>query len=393
MKYHLICPDYRLYTDFTGMIQELLRRGHDEAAVFHDVSDGMLEADALLFFGDMSIVEKFDALMRSAGPSRPRAALWHLEPLGPASMRVEKGTCEYGMAQCWWPELLPSWLSFLKARLDHHAPGEIPRRNRWVRYCRRYYAARMKKKLRQDGYDSSRVGWRDLFYLAYRQRQLTRHFQDPWLDVVVGSTPSRADLLHRLNIPAAFVPVGWHPAWGEPLEPVKRDIDVLFLGHLHRNHCGRTAVLKSLENTLAARGRRLRFISKACYGRERTELLNRTKILLDVVRLPWEIPNMRLLIGMSCGAMVMSTGLAGDSRPYRQGEHFVEAPPEVLAEQLMHYLDNEAERERIARRGQRFVLTENTLERSLEQIGAVLTGIDRGDSSAGVLGDAAEDLV
>jgi len=161
--------------------------------------------------------------------------------------------------------------------------------------------------------------------------------------------------------------VGHHPCWGYDMS-LERDIDVVFLGHLHKKRCRRTAVLKYLNERLESNDYKLMIVNKNCFGQERTKLLNRTRILVDVVRMPWEIPGMRLIAAMSCGAMVISTGFKGDPAPYKLNTHFVDADTEQLAKIIMHYLKNDSERNKIAEQAQQFVTEQLTLQNSLQII-------------------------
>jgi glycosyltransferase involved in cell wall biosynthesis len=147
---------------------------------------------------------------------------------------------------------------------------------------------------------------------------------------------------------------------------LKRDVDVLFLGHLHKKRCRRTSILKSVKETLQARGYNLKIVDKDCFGQERTKLLNRTKILIDIVRMPWEIPGMRLMMAISCGAMVISTGFKGDPFPYILNKHFVDVDTDQFADTIVYYLQNDSERYKISREAQRFVNEQLTLENNLK---------------------------
>ncbi len=368
MKYHILCSSHHLYQSFSGMIADVLRRRGIQCAVYHAPAGDLFDADRMLLLGDMSIVEQFDAAFRGRSGSRPPAALWFLEPLGPAELIVRKGRREYAMAHCYWPEILPSGLSFLQRLTAPHRAGSRPKQNLLVNLFRQYHAVFLKSALRKAGYSCGQLDWRDLFYITYRQLQISRHFENPWLDRIFASTPSRARVIEGLKIPVQYVPVGWHEQWGRPLKSQPRDVDVLFLGHLHKKRGRRASLLASVGDQLPRHGARLKIVTEACWGQARTELLNRTKILLDVVRLPWEIPGMRLLIGMSCGALVVSSGFRGDCRPYRQGEHFIEAPADVLTDRLLHFLNHEPDRRKITQQAQQFVTQEMTLDASLEHM-------------------------
>jgi hypothetical protein len=201
----------------------------------------------------------------------------------------------------------------------------------------------------------------------YRARQFAEHFNAPWIDRVFTSALSRKKHIEQMGIPAEFVPVGWHPTWGQ-YQNLPRDIDIVFLGNIRKRGDHRARIIRTAQTQLAKKGYSITLTDRDCFGPARTELLNRTKILFDVVRAPWEIPGMRLLIGMSCGAMILSCGFAGDAGPYQAGVHFIEAGSEKLADTLVHYLKNEDQRRTIADAGRKLVTETLTMENSLRRI-------------------------
>ena len=87
---------------------------------------------------------------------------------------------------------------------------------------------------------------------------------------------------------------------------------------------------------------------------------------MDLVRLPWEMPVMRLLMSMGCGAMVVSDW-TGDPAPFAR-DHLVQADTRDLASTVVHYLEHDEDRRRIARAGHRFVTQELTLAGSVRRI-------------------------
>ena len=180
--------------------------------------------------------------------------------------------------------------------------------------------------------------------------------KDIWVSV-----HSRSDLLRQAGLPSSYRPVGYHKRYGELRSTKSRDINVLFLGGVSP---ARSAALARLSMQLKEAGHSLTIVSGGLRGEERTRLLNRTKILLNVLNHPWEFPGIRLLMGMGCGCLVVSQS-APDTHPYRPGEHFAMADTEAIGETLIHYLENETERSRVAMQGHRFVTREMTMRNSI----------------------------
>jgi spore maturation protein CgeB len=125
--------------------------------------------------------------------------------------------------------------------------------------------------------------------------------------------------------------------------------------------------LGDLQQSLQAKGLRLEIVPRYCLGRERTELLNRARISLNMVSYPWDFPGARFLLSIGCGALVVSEPLENPG-PYRAGEHFVQAEVADLPKIIAYYVAHEAEREALTRSAFRFVTCELTLKSSMAHI-------------------------
>jgi spore maturation protein CgeB len=145
---------------------------------------------------------------------------------------------------------------------------------------------------------------------------------------------------------------------------LKRDIDVLFIGARRKDR--RREILEKCFKTLEAKGIKIYIADNNCYGEERTRLLNRSKIVLDIMRIPWEMPVMRLLMSMSCGALVISDWTQSPE-PFRP-EHLVQVEFAHLPETILYYLENSQKRERITNSAYNYVIEQVTLTQSLTKI-------------------------
>ncbi len=177
------------------------------------------------------------------------------------------------------------------------------------------------------------------FGFALQQTRAVRAFKDNVFDYVMTSVPSRADSLAAYGITAGALPVCALPGYGRALGPGKRDLDVLFIGRVNSR---RKSLLPGLKAALEARGRSVR-IEDDCRGEERTKLLNRTRIVINIHKFPWDFPGMRLLMAGLCGALVVSEP-APDMRPFSPGIDFAPTPLDRMVETVLHYLDHEDER-------------------------------------------------
>lgn len=192
-----------------------------------------------------------------------------------------------------------------------------------------------------------------------------RHIRVLWrdglLDRILVSLESRQQFLQSVGVESVFMPFGYHVSWGRPLECLEKDLDVVFIGTPTPR---RAPLLKSLEVALSKAGYRLTVVEGGCYGEQRTELLNRSKILLQLRNYPWELPRPRMMMAMGCKTLFVTEQFA-DTRPFQPDEHFVMAPHESLAETIVAYLRNGGGRRTIIDTAYDFVTSELAMGRLL----------------------------
>jgi hypothetical protein len=184
------------------------------------------------------------------------------------------------------------------------------------------------------------------------------------IDVLATSTPARVEFLAERGIHAHYLPLGYTPDHGCDLK-LERDIDVLFLGDK------RPFRRKWLISRLRRRGINLMlagdWADPAYWGENRTRLINRSKIYLNVQRFPGEFSGLRLVIGMANKALIVSEPMYNPA-PFVPGVHYVSATIEEMPRVIEYYLAHEEERERIAAEGHRFVTEQLPLSRSVHQL-------------------------
>jgi hypothetical protein len=197
---------------------------------------------------------------------------------------------------------------------------------------------------------------------ARRLRQMKRRGIP---DLLVVSTASRQAFLAENGIESHFVPLGYSPSSGRDLG-LERDIDALFVGVMsdprHRR-AARSVRAKGID--LVARGGWT--LAGGLWGDERLETINRARTFLGFQRNPGELSGMRMLLGMACRSLVISEPIVSPE-PYVPGTHYASVTLADMPEAIRYYIDNDAERARIADAGHRFVTTELTLERSVSKI-------------------------
>lgn len=196
--------------------------------------------------------------------------------------------------------------------------------------------------------------------------ELKQFWRQRWVDVVAAPSDIRVSALARRGIPAVTAPYGYHSSFGLDLgQP--RDLDVLFLGQFASRR--RRRIVTRLQRELAARGARLVVAGTDRYveGLERTRLVGRAKILLNILKEPQDGVQHRFLLAAATRTLLVSEPMA-DPGPFRPGVHFIAAPVARLADTLCHWLRNDLERERIIAASHGFATEELRIEHSVGRI-------------------------
>jgi len=320
------------------------------------LSDGtatVSQADVLLLVGNCLHFTRIAQLLSSIGNSRPKTILWLLEPLAPPGMTQHAQRIGLALAKCDRKNLPPFLLALLRAT--------IPRHRKLQYAAREVLTLLFNREMKRQGWQFSSELCAEALHLPVLQHLwLKQHFPATWCDIVFASTVPRCRLLTSTGINAKYLPLGYDVRWGRPLSMV-RDIDVLFLGTLRNRK--RLAAVRKLKKRLTSDGLKLTIADNGFYGEKRTRLLNSTKIVLDLVRVPWEMPTMRLLMSMGCGAMVV-TNWTGEPTPF-SSRHLVRAKTEDIPQTVAYYLAHENERQAIAQAAYNYLTERLTMRNSI----------------------------
>jgi Glycosyl transferases group 1 len=182
------------------------------------------------------------------------------------------------------------------------------------------------------------------------------------------------EFLAERSIPAHWVPLGYDPSRGHDMG-LSRDIGVLFLSTLAVPR--RRRMIKRLRRSgvnLLAMGSRF---DPACWGENRTCLLNHTKIFLNISRFPGELSDTRLILGIANKALVISEPIYNPA-PYVPGKHYLSTTLDEMPAVIDYYLTHDDEREYMANEGHRFVTQEATMAGSVSRVlGLIKEHIDQ----------------
>lgn len=341
--------------DIGSMIcDELCNLGFD---AWTDKDGAYSQADVVIIPGDSVALE----LMRDRKISLKKdvvIVLWLVDPLPPPGLTARSDLIGQRIANLDWRFIFPGRPGQI---IHKYFPfgREVMRLGRWI------YIRKLRKEFKQSGtlnyLDCPNREWERVMVRGYRFKY---HNRDNRIDHVFAMTTAMQHFLAGKGIDIDFIPIGYHPAFGENLR-LERDIDVLFLGRI--NNKRRAAILHKLNKELTAENVKLEIVDKDCYGDERTQLLNRTKISLDLPRVPWDFGAGRFLMSMSCCAMVVSEGNY-PKEPYIKDVHYVQAADSDLTATILSYLRNEQQRHRITRNAYNYVKKEITLKTSVLDI-------------------------
>jgi hypothetical protein len=162
--------------------------------------------------------------------------------------------------------------------------------------------------------------------------------------------------------------IGSHPEWGDLLN-VERNIPVIWLGKLGTDR--RRRVLDRVRKDLHEFGVEVLMIDGVenpyVFGHERTVILNRTKIAINVLREEWDNHSLRYFLSAQNGVLVVTEPTLPHT-PFISGEHIVDSSIDRMADVINHYLNNEFDRKQIVDKAYRLVKYEITMEKSVSSI-------------------------
>jgi hypothetical protein len=189
------------------------------------------------------------------------------------------------------------------------------------------------------------------------------------LDVLAVTSARRVEWLRTLGIEAIHVPTAYGPGYGRDLG-LTRDIPVAWIGIGNQGGIWaerRVRLLNRIKADLAVRGVTVHHWFAGLGGEERTTVLNRTKVLLNLLQHPQDFTGHRLILGAANKALVASEPMV-DSEPMQPGRHMIQAPVGELADRIVYYLEREDERRRITEAAYELATTRLTMPLALETI-------------------------
>ncbi len=227
-------------------------------------------------------------------------------------------------------------------------------------------------------YNTSAEHPQDAAHLAPLENRLTRfRYLGDFLyaqrrgliDVMVDISAVYADFFKQHSIPVGVAPFGSFGEWHANLQ-LERDIDVVWMGK--RGSRRRSKILDHLRAELRQHGVDIHMIDNIehpfVFDDERTQLLNRTKITLNILRTWYDENSLRFCMAAPNRSLIVSEPLLPHVPQYKDGVHYVSAPINKLAETILYYLKHESERQQIAENAFHLLTTTLTFKASMKII-------------------------
>lgn len=190
----------------------------------------------------------------------------------------------------------------------------------------------------------------------------------PQFDRIIVTSGDRSDSAQYARIQTDVIPFGYHEIGAGPLQaPAQpRDLPVLILGRDVSARTRRGFIVRTLSEQLAP-GMVPTIVEGNVYGPERDRLLGRTRVVLDIHRVPGNSNTLRWVFATAAGAVLVSEPCS-DPRPLIPGVHYVEAPIDRLSQAVRDILADEPKRRRIVEAGQDLLQGQLSMRHCLEQM-------------------------
>ena len=344
--------------EITAMVCDVLADEGFDAYGLTDGDERCLDADVTLLIGDCLEFDRTADLLNSTS-TRPRTILWQLHALPPPDLPDAVVSSGLRVAHALHSAQANGPLGRALIRLRDYIPP-----NQRVALRALLYGGVRRAASRSPGLSRWQLDEASRQFMLMRFAWLQRRVAEGWLDTLGMSTAPRVAFQRAHGISAELVPFGYHTRFGAD-RGVSRDVDVLFLGRAKIRR--RQRLLEQLRGTLGRHGRRLQVVEGGCFGETRTKTLNRALISVNLTNYPWEVPGIRFLMSMACGALVVTEHL-GDSSPFRDGEHFISARAEELPDVILRLLEDDTDRQRVADTARRYVIERLPLRHSVTRL-------------------------
>jgi hypothetical protein len=202
------------------------------------------------------------------------------------------------------------------------------------------------------------------------EHRMVRLVKEGLIDAVATTTLGRVERFAEVGIDAAWVPLSIGPDMHADLR-LERDIPVLFLGAMTvpRRRLLAWRIKRAGVPLMAVGG----WHDARFWGDDRTRLINRSVITLNLNRFEGNFPDARFNLGASNRSLIVSEPVYRPD-PYVAGETHVEAEAADLPEVLTHWLADHEARARMVDTAYELVMTRLVRGRCVSELLALLAG-------------------
>jgi hypothetical protein len=358
-------------SELASAVANALEAQGDSVRQVRDGDCAGFDADRLLLLVNVANFPAYRRMLPRATVRRPRTILWQMDPLPPEE--TPEAVEQIGLNAAGWRDRLRAGAIPPPAST---VSGQVMRLTAKFRHwtykqlSRPGYTRALQAMLTGPGWRWPDVDWPQIRACFQAWHWIRSGLAEGWIDRLAVSTQQRQRFLDRRHCPSAFLPVPAYPALGHRLE-LTRDIDVLFLGRTR--HGRRPHLWPRLHASLQHHPLRVLEITGDCYGTARTELLNRTRVLVNLHNYPWNPAWIRFHIATLCGAAIASEPV-DDTEPYAPGRDYLAASVSELPAAIARLLHDETERQHLVHSANRICQTRLTLPATMDQLRQLVPG-------------------
>ncbi|HUG97799.1 MAG TPA: hypothetical protein VMQ83_01315 [Gammaproteobacteria bacterium] len=185
-------------------------------------------------------------------------------------------------------------------------------------------------------------------------------------DEYVVTTETHRRSLAAEGLTSRVVHLGYHPLWAGRLveADAPRDVALLSFGQVHprtRREGAHARLAAGLPPEMTLR------VERNAYGDERAALLNRTRIVVDIQRVPGNFASIRMMLAAAAGAAYVSEPI-DDAGPWISGLHYLSSPLDEMPSLLGALLADEQRRRTLVAESQRLITEKLSLTDALRAI-------------------------
>ncbi len=192
------------------------------------------------------------------------------------------------------------------------------------------------------------------------QRNLAKLQQNfPIYDHVFVAEKGMSVFLNNIGLNVDFVPLRFHPCLTHRANPLKSEIDALFVGWQSPRR----------RNLLHAIAQKTKLYAPSfIWGPAKDNALAQAKVLVNIHYDCYNnLEYLRFLEAMSNDTLIVSETV-DYPEPYVPNQHFVMAEPEELPEKVSFFTQNKREREKIVKQASEFIRSQPQLHDSVREI-------------------------